>query len=283
MIIFCTQPTVMFPYVSTALSSRYQNYSEFTKTFVYENEEDIKKTFDLKLNYHKRSEEIPLNIREFIDYQNEGYFLSKNFNVGNNYLNIYNKQKYKFDSRYKFDLVYGVFDPLAIPKHLFLNNTNFIFSLVDHPLNQIYTVYYYFAFATSRDFNKYSGAKNDSYWSLYHSLTQQYPTLEKFIDTFIEKRKIEFLYDNIKMALTDHYFSFKNYKNFTYIGKIDTEENTLKSLKYISNELKLNLLDNFEWKSLSGWLHKSKSEYRKDELKIILKDEIEFFNNLNYE
>ena len=272
----------MFPYVSTALSTRYSNRSEFTRTFVFENEKDIETLSKAKLLMHKRNENIPINIRELLENYENGYTLSKNFNISNEYLNVYKKNKNNFDSRYKFDLIYGVFDPKAIPDNLYSKN-NFIFSLIDNPLDQIYTVYSYFSFALSRDFNKYSGAKDDSYWKLYHAMAENYPTIEKFIDTFIEKRKIEFTYNNIKMRLTDHYFSLNDYRKFNYIGKIDTEENTLKSIKYISKKLKLNLLDNFEWKSMTGWLHKTKGDYRKKELEVILKEEIDFFNNLNYE
>ena len=175
---------------------------------------------------------------------------------------------------------------------------DFSFTFLDHPVSQVYNIYYYLNFLRKRLYNiigypykKEERPLNQESVSLqnilYCHFKKLYPTIENYIDNFI-KFKGQFIFNNygVKFNLFPEHFGeyTKGYKEHDFYGIIDSNENALKSLNILNNSeifKKNNLVITEE--HLKKFLKKSSIikpiDYRKNEIEKILKDDIDFYES----
>lgn len=171
-----------------------------------------------------------------------GFFLPKNF------IYLCNKS-----------FVYGAFSL----KHFNLKKEDFTFSIMSHPVDHIYELY----------------ARRESLIKYYSQEIQNYQdnqsiSIEKFIDDFLEKKEVTFNFKENKCKMIDEaVFQYKE-KSLNYIGKISN----LKKVSEVLTEVfdtRINLtIKNIKYNSYSGIY------YRKKDVEILLKDQLNFYNSL---
>jgi hypothetical protein len=189
--------------------------------------------------------------------------------------------------------LYGVFPTCNLNK----KNEDFLFTILNHPVDNIYELYTYWKFTRRGEGPRVtekviwdSQSKETTIekgWrplytperKVYRS-SQDY-SLEEYIEKILNYEIIILEYGNVQYEfMKEMFYGFENIKNFNFIGKYSDLNHSFKKLSKIFNcEIK-NLPHPFS-KNDSKTNAYIGDQYKRNELEELFKKEIEFYNNLN--
>jgi hypothetical protein len=131
--------------------------------------------------------------------------------------------------------LYGVFSST----HLNLENNDFVFTLLNHPVDQVYECFTYLKFTQDQ-----IGPRNDE--NLEKNPQDRYfaeievfkmlegVTLEKFVDLVLEDFDFSFKYKDIDyMSIKENIYGFSDFSQFSHVGKYSDLETTFKKLSEV--------------------------------------------------
>lgn len=185
----------------------------------------------------------------------------------------------------RFDgFLYGAFDS----EHLNTKENDFIFSIVNHPVDNIYELYARrsrLIFEYNDYYKNHSANKNyvPKNWTCKHQfgdttikLAKENKMLseEEFIDSFLEEKEINIYFDSIKYKIIDEIIFGYNPKQLNYIGALSNLNKCYKKINEIFNA-NINFPKEIQIKSYVG------NYYRRKDLEKLLKDQIEIYQNLD--
>jgi hypothetical protein len=181
--------------------------------------------------------------------------------------------------------LYGVFTS----SHLNLEKDDFVFTLLNHPVDQIYEVYSYLNFTQNecgpRDDEKMVNSphfSSDEYPYKYRYAAERKVfgslpkiSIELFVDSVLNNVDLSFNYFDINYQLIkENVYGFSNFDHFNYIGKYNNLKHAYERLNKIFN-LQLIIPEDMRPFSYEG------EHYKRKELEEKFKDQIEFYNQLD--
>lgn len=212
--------------------------------------------------YHKllkKELERSFKNKQIEEYQ--GTWKLKNWRMWSSPSNIWNLRPDCIPLSKGLDLLYGPFPPSLIPKV-----SNFCFSFIEHPVDRIYQLYAYIELQLKLE-------PTNSNFIVFSNI--RYKSVESFVDSILEEGKQFKVVANLgDSVLYETYyetvFQFKDLRVFDFVGFVEKmEESLLKINKILSIDLK------FDSKMLPFKL--PYSNYRRRDLEILLKDDIESY------
>jgi hypothetical protein len=175
-------------------------------------------------------------------------------------------------------ILYGVFSTSNLNK----KQEDLHFTIINHPVDQIYELFAYWNFATNKKFldeaNKLSlDAINklslDERISMVFK-ANQYHSLEEYIDMILNDIPIYFYYNGIKyQPIKELFYGYENIKDFNYIGKFSEIKKTCKSL----SELLDCYIKPFNEEQITSYRG---NYYKRDLLEKMLKDQLEIYESI---
>lgn len=181
--------------------------------------------------------------------------------------------------------LYGVFTS----SHLNLEKDDFVFTLLNHPVDQIYEVYSYLSFTQNesgpRTHEKLTDSphfSNDEYpyqhrYAAERKVLGSMPkiSLELFVDAVLNNVDLSFDYFDISYQLIkENVYGFSNLDHFNYIGKYSNLEHAYDKLNQVFN-VQLEAPKDVRPLAFEG------EQYKRDLLEEKFKDQIEFYNQLD--
>lgn len=171
----------------------------------------------------------------------------------------------------RFDgFLYGSFNSL----HLNKNEQDFVFTIINDPVDHIYEIYAYWNFV------KYIEDRHPSSNIWQHKMgielikIKNFLSIEEYIDSILEQKEISIKYKDVEYQVTKEIiFGYKR-SNFNYIGTLSNLDKTMEKLSEIFNSKILNLKKPYYINAYNGVY------YRKDDLKKIFEEQIDFYNSL---
>lgn len=156
--------------------------------------------------------------------------------------------------------VYGAFSL----KHFNIKKQDFVFSIMSHPVDHIYELY------ARREF-----LINDYKKNIINYKENTNMSIKEFIDEFLEKKEIIVNFNGISYKMIDEaIFQYKK-NDLNYIGKISNLQKVFEILSEVFNT-KINLIKQYEkYNSYQG------EYYRRKDVEILLKEQLDFYYNLN--
>ena len=186
-------------------------------------------------------------------------------NINNILKSITKFQKHERES----DFLYGVFSS----SHLNLKNGDFIFTLINHPINQIYEAYAYYSFIINKNINSSNEILN-----LQSEVLKKIPhlTLERFIDLIIKDSDLSFDYCGFKYnVMNEMIYGFKNFDHFNYVGKYS-------HINHLYNILNKNFNFCIPFLETDKQYAYCGKKYKLNTLKQKFKKQIDFYKELDY-
>jgi hypothetical protein len=173
--------------------------------------------------------------------------------------------------------LYGVFTS----SHLNLEKDDFVFTLLNHPIDQVYEVYSYLSFTQNecgpRTDERIIDHINHSKYLAEREVFGLMPkiSIELFVDAVLNDVDLSFNYFDIHYQLVrENIYGFSNLNHFNYIGKYSNLEHAYSKLSKIFN-VELEVPKNVRTLSYEG------EHYKRKELEEKFKDQIEFYNRLD--
>jgi hypothetical protein len=171
--------------------------------------------------------------------------------------------------------LFGVFPS----ENLNLRDGDFLFTLLNHPVDHIYECFAYMDFTVNRSgprseegLRKFNCDRYEAEIEVAKSI--DFSTLEQFIDMVLEDSDFDFNYLNIKYRpFKEIIYGFEDVSRFNYINKY---ENLTQAYEKLSDIFKVKLVAPKDTKTLSYYGHL----YKKELLEEKFKKQIEFYNNL---
>jgi hypothetical protein len=171
--------------------------------------------------------------------------------------------------------LYGVFSST----HLNLEKDDFVFTLLNHPVDQVYECFTYLKFT-----QKKSGPRSEENLKInpqdrYFKEIEVFQklesfSLERFIDLVLEDFDFSFNYKDIEYhSIRENIYGFSNFSHFSHIGKYNKLNNTFQKLSEIF-KLKIKPPEVHKFLSFEG------NFYRRNDLEKKFKNQIDFYENL---
>lgn len=184
----------------------------------------------------------------------------------NNILNGITKY-HKHDRANEF--LYGVFSSC----HLNLEKEDFVFTLINHPVDQVYEAYCYYSLLRGDDL---SNVPNERVHAQKRAFDQM-PNLDldQFIDLVLEDSNFSFNFCGINYEpIVENVYGFSNYDYFSYIGKYSHVNHLFYTL---NNKFNFNIpyLNDLKQYSFKG------DKKKIDRLKNKFKKQIDFYKKLD--
>jgi hypothetical protein len=169
--------------------------------------------------------------------------------------------------------LYGVFSSINLNK----KSEDFHFTIINHPVDQIYELFAYWNFAKTRDISKLDKtSQNLTLHERYSIVFQQNKSysIEEYIDAILRREPIYLYYNGFKYEpMPELFYGHQNIKDFNYIGKYSEIKKTFKSLSNIFDFY----IKPFEDKQVVSY---KGSFYKRNLLEKMLKDQLEVYENL---
>ncbi len=160
----------------------------------------------------------------------------------------------KSNSAYNINFIYGIF-----PSSRLKNENNFIFTVLDNPIEMLYNNLYYFKFSTLPN--------TQNLLKQVIGIFFQQP-IEILIDLFLEgKLQQEFLFKDIRYKLINEMFFIGDLSKYNYIAFRD-------SLNFGLSQLSLQIRTRLNCDKIDSKIIQ-KCNYRKNDLETYLKNDIE--------
>lgn len=264
MIIYQTQPNKVYPIIVQSFSRKYCNIYNYKFTFEFKNK--IDEEFALKEEIILYPGEIKM-IRDKADQFCNKIYYREAFPVKNSKQNI--------------DFVHGIFSDNKLVK---IKDEDFVFTFLDHPMNQIYNWYFYLKyvqekikFFLEKNIETYEGYSMGKFEEVIATYAKKFNRIEEFIDEFIyNKSKQVIKYKNKEFYFIDQIIHCSELKTADFYGLINTEKNLLMSINFLKKKLYISDLDFDQYKG-AKILGAELISYRKNEIENILEKDIEFF------
>jgi hypothetical protein len=264
MIIYQVQPNRSYPIITNAFGKKYCNIYTFKHIFKFKSKEDEALAFNKDMIYY-----LPEN--SIVRSKNDNNFLKK----------FYREAFPENNSKQNIDFIHGVFPCNKYEK----NKKDFIFTILDHPLTQVYNWFYYLKninkICSNLETNKvylesYEGYKYGPQETMIGQIFKNFPTLEEYVDNFIfNNGNISCFYNNLNFSFIDEIFHASYFDTLDFCGLMNNHENLNKSAEKISKYLFIEKLDLSKYNPISSIT--KESDYRIKELEVLLEKDIEFF------
>lgn len=129
--------------------------------------------------------------------------------------------------------LYGVFSSINLNK----KSEDFHFTILNHPIDQIYDLFAFWNFIRTRDVSNLDKTSKDltlhERYSIVFQENENY-SLEKFVDMILTKEPMHLYYNGFKYEpIPELFYGYQNLKDFNYIGKYSEIKKTFKSLSEI--------------------------------------------------
>ena len=171
--------------------------------------------------------------------------------------------------------LYGVFSSC----HLNLEKDDFIFTLLNHPIDQVYECFTYLKFTQDQSGPRAQESLEKNPKERYLAeievfKTLEDATLERFVDLVLEDFDFSFEYKDIEyLPIRENIYGFSDFSHFSHVGKYSELDKTFEKLsEAIGYEMKPPIFD----KSLSF----QGDFYRKDDLIKKFKNQIDFYEKI---
>lgn len=194
----------------------------------------------------------------------------KNDNDYNNSNNIMRSIPKNFKHLRFNGFLYGSFNST----HLNKKSEDFVFTLLNNPIDHIYEIYAYWNFV------KHIEERHIHSYVWQHKMgielvkKNSFLSLEEYIDSILDKKQISIKYKDIEYEVTKEILFGYNMDNFNYIGKLSNLENFFDKLNEIFNQKILFLQKPYYINAYKG------EYYRRKDLELMLKDKVDFYNNI---
>jgi hypothetical protein len=264
MIIYQVQPNRSYPIIVNAFAKKYCNIYAFKHLLKFKSKQDEVSAFDKNMIYYS-----PENL--MVRSKHDSHFLKK----------FYREGFPENNSKQNIDFVNGIFPNNKHQK----NKTDFIFTTLDHPLNQVYNWFFYLKninkICSNLQTNKvylesYEGYQYGPQETMISQVFKNFSTLEEYIDNFIfNNGNLSCSYNNLNFSFIDEVFHASHFDTLDFCGLMNNYENLNKSMEKISKYLFIEKLDLSKYNPISSIT--KDSEYRKKELESLLEKDIEFF------
>ena len=172
--------------------------------------------------------------------------------------------------------LYGVF----ASSHLNLQEGDFVFTLLNHPVDQVYECFTYLKFSQNQsgprtDENLEKNPQDRYFAEIEVFKTLEDATLEKFIDLVLQDFDFSFKYKDIDyMPIRENIYGFSDLSHFSHVGKYSDLETTFKKLsEVLGHELKAPEID----KTLAF----QGDFYRRADLEKKFKQQIDFYEKIS--
>jgi len=171
--------------------------------------------------------------------------------------------------------LYGVF----ASSHLNVQPSDFIFTVLNNPVDHIYETYAFFKFTRNPitpNFSARSSNINIDRMCAQAKVFQTFEdfSLEKYINLILEDHDFSFKYLDIDyLTAKEAIYGFSDFSHFSHVGKFSELEKTFKKLNEIFN-VELSIPEDLRVNSYIG------DYYKRDLLEEKFKKEIEFYENL---
>jgi hypothetical protein len=171
--------------------------------------------------------------------------------------------------------LYGVFSS----SHLNLQLNDFVFTILNHPVDHIYETYIYFKFSRNPITPNFFARNDERNLDPVIAQTKVFQTLEdftleKYINLILEDYDFSFKYLDIDyLTAKEAIYGFSDFSHFSHVGKFSELEKTFKKLNQIFN-VELHIPQDLRVNSYVG------EYYKRDLLEQKFKKEIEFYENL---
>ncbi len=248
MIIYNAKPCREYPILAKEIQAKFKNHYQFHEPFEIVNVNDYKKNNGV-LNYHPL-QKIP----------DTAYFpcpetvYEKGMYIHSDLNGLISHSKFP-KIPYNINFIYGVF-PI---NRLVIHKNNFIFTLIDNPVDMIYNMFY---------FCKYSSSPKVK--SLLRNVVGDFfqQPIEEFIDAFIsEELNLEFIFNNVKYRVINEMFYLGDLSKYNYILFRDSLDAGLSNLTTLI-KVRLNC-HNVHSKIIEN------NSYRRGDLERYLKSDLE--------
>lgn len=179
--------------------------------------------------------------------------------------------------------LYGAFDS----QHLNTKENDFIFSIVNHPVDNIYELYarrsrlileyndYYKNYMVNQNYIPNNWTCKSSFGKETIKIAKENKILseQEFIDSFLEEKAINIYCDSIKYKIIDEIIFGYNPKQLNYIGTLSNLDKCYKKINEIFNT-NINFPQEIKIKSYVG------NYYRRKDLEKLFKDQIDYYYSL---
>jgi hypothetical protein len=252
MIIYHGRPCREHPVVCKELVDKYQNIGlyQFHEDFELVNSNEYTRKLGV-LNYHPK-QKIPERV--FFGSPHSCFTVDGILNPNMNGLSPYGLSV----NAYKVKIIYGVFPSNRIDK-----NNNFVFTLLDHPIDYVYNCFYYFNFVSKSVSPNALKTLCADYFNIF---------INEFIDNFIANGIPNFRYKDSSYKIIEDIFYCRNLDIYDLIIFRESPEIGFNKLNKLTN-LKLSC------PRIDSSIIKNNT-YRRADLEELLKNDVIKYNEM---
>jgi hypothetical protein len=166
--------------------------------------------------------------------------------------------------------LYGSFNS----SHLNRKENDFVFTLINNPVDHIYEIYAYLNFVKNIEERHIHSYIWQHKMGIELIKKTSLLSLEEYIDRILDKKYFSIKYKDVEYTITKEIIFGYNKSNFNYIGKLSDLDNFFIKLSEVFNTKIPNLKKPYDINAYKG------QYYRRKELEILLKDQLNFYNSL---
>jgi hypothetical protein len=163
--------------------------------------------------------------------------------------------------------LYGVFGN----SHLNINSDDFIFTILNHPVDQVYECFAYIKHITNDLSENFNSLKRSQSIAL-----KQFSdvTIEQFVDLVLYDFDLSFDYLGISYSpIKENIYGFDSYDHFNYVGRYDNLDPIFEKISEVFGKT-IQPIEERKHLSYTG------NYYKRDLLEEKFKEKIDFFNQL---
>jgi hypothetical protein len=183
-------------------------------------------------------------------------------------------------------LLYGVFPT----HHLNIRKGDFVFTVLNHPVDNIYELYTYWKFTRNstgpRMPDKVKVAEDENPAKLYSAEKEAFCSskdweLEDYIEKILNKETIYIEHKDVKYEfMSEMFYGYKTIDHFDFMGKFSDLPKTFNKLEKVLN-CEFEIQDQPHTEDQNKINSYSGIHYKRKELEELLKDQIEIYENLD--
>lgn len=166
--------------------------------------------------------------------------------------------------------LYGSFNSL----HLNRENKDFVFTIVNNPIDHIYEIYAYWNFVKHIE-NRHPLS---NIWQHKMGIelikNNQFFSIEEYIDAILNQNLLSIKYKDVEYEITREIIFGYNPSNFDYIGKLSSLDKAFLKLSEVFNSRISDLKKPYYINAYNGHY------YRRKDLEDLLKPQLDFYNSL---
>ena len=165
--------------------------------------------------------------------------------------------------------LYGSFNST----HLNKKTEDFVFTLLNHPVDHIYEIYAYWYFVKNIEKNHKHNIRQ--HWMGIELIkNNELLSIEEYIDAILDKKYLFIKYKDVEYEITKEILFGYNPSNFDYVAKLSNLDDFFIKLSEVFNTQISNLKKPYYINAYKG------EYYRKKDLELMFKDKIDFYNSI---